>query len=64
MATNLEMEAMNLVNDESFGPEVTDVDKYNQLLESRKNRKAVSLLLLHFHYKKGWKFIQFHGETN
>lgn len=40
MATNLEMQAINLVNEEVMGPEVTDEEKYAELLEGRKNRKA------------------------
>ena len=40
MATNLELEALNLVNEEIMGPEVTDEEKYNALLEQRKGRKA------------------------
>ena len=43
MATNLEMQAINLVNEEIMGPEVTDEQKYNNLLETRKDRKAVSI---------------------
>jgi hypothetical protein len=42
MASNIEMQALNLVNEEILGPEVKDIDKYNHLLSSRKNRKAVS----------------------
>lgn len=38
--TNLEMEALNLVHEEVLGPEVTDEEKLNELLESKKNRKA------------------------
>ena len=40
--TNLEMEAQALVNEEILGPAVTDEEKYEQLLESRKQRKPVS----------------------
>ena len=40
--TNLEMEAHALVNEEILGPAVTDEEKYEQLLESRKQRKPVS----------------------
>ena len=40
--TNLEMEAMTLVNEEILGPRVTDEQKYEELLEARKERKAVS----------------------
>lgn len=40
--TNLEMQAMTLVNEEILGPRVTDEEKYEQLLENRKQRKAVS----------------------
>lgn len=40
--TNLEMEAMTLVNEEILGPAVTDEEKYEELLEQRKQRKAVS----------------------
>jgi hypothetical protein len=40
--TNLEMEAMTLVNEEILGPNVTDEQKYEELLEARKQRKAVS----------------------
>ena len=29
-----------MVNEEVIGPEVTDEEKLNELLESRKNRKA------------------------
>ena len=40
--TNLEMEALTLVNEEILGPAVTNEEKYEQLLESRKERKPVS----------------------
>lgn len=40
MATNLELEALNLVNEEILGPEVTDEEKYRAILDTRKNRKA------------------------
>jgi hypothetical protein len=40
--TNLEMQAMTLVNEDILGPRVTDEEKYEQLLENRKQRKAVS----------------------
>jgi hypothetical protein len=40
--TNLEMEAMNLVNEDIYEPAVTDEQKYEQLLAGRKERKAVS----------------------
>lgn len=40
--TNLEMEAMTLVNEEIMGPAVTDEQKYEELLQARKQRKAVS----------------------
>jgi len=40
--TNLEMEAMTLVNEDIMGPKVTDEQKYEELLEARKERKAVS----------------------
>jgi uncharacterized protein YfkK (UPF0435 family) len=38
--TNLEIEALNMVNEELMEPEVTDEVKYEQLLQQRKNRKA------------------------
>lgn len=38
--TNLTMEAMALVNEEIMGPAVTDEEKYEELLENRKQRKA------------------------
>ena len=41
--TNLEMEAMTLVNEDILGPKVTDEQKYEELLEARKERKAVSI---------------------
>jgi hypothetical protein len=44
MATNLEMQAINLVNEEIMGPEVTDEQRYEELLEGRKNRKAGEFL--------------------
>lgn len=34
------MEAMALVNEEIMGPAVTDEEKYEELLENRKQRKA------------------------
>lgn len=47
--TNLEMEAMALVNEDLPGPKVTDQEKYEEILNQRKERKAVSLEnLLHF----------------
>ena len=51
MATNLEMQALNLVNEEIMGPEVRDIDKYNELLDSRKNRKAVSMPQFSYHFR-------------
>tara|TARA_B110001450_G_C17357481_1_gene374154 strand:+ start:97 stop:291 length:195 start_codon:yes stop_codon:yes gene_type:complete len=48
--TNLEMEAMTLVNEEILGPRVTDEQKYEELLEARKERKAVSYSKLLFDY--------------
>jgi len=44
--TNLEMEAMTLVNEEILGPPVTKEEKYEQLLEARTQRKAVRILNL------------------
>jgi hypothetical protein len=44
--TNLEMQAMTLVNEDILGPRVTDEEKYEQLLNNRKERKAVSYLSL------------------
>jgi hypothetical protein len=44
--TNLTMEAMALVNEEIMGPAVTDEEKYEELLENRKQRKAVSKIIL------------------
>ena len=43
--TNLTMEAMALVNEEIMGPAVTDEEKYEELLENRKQRKAVSIII-------------------
>lgn len=40
--TNLEMEAMALVNEELPGPKVTDEEKFEEILALRKNRKPVS----------------------
>ena len=40
--TNLEMEAMVLVNEEVPGPRVTDEEKFASILAQRKNRKPVS----------------------
>jgi hypothetical protein len=40
--TNLEMEAMALVNEELPGPKVTDEEKFEEILAVRKNRKPVS----------------------
>ena len=36
------MEAMVLVNEEVPGPKVTDEEKYEEILNQRKERKAVS----------------------
>lgn len=38
--TNLEMEAMTLVNEEILGPPITKEEKYEQMLEARTQRKA------------------------
>ena len=38
--SNLEMEAINLINEDVLGPEVTDEEKLNQMLETKKDRKA------------------------
>jgi hypothetical protein len=43
--TNLEMEALNQVNEDIFEPKVTDEQKYDELLAARKDRKAVSILI-------------------
>lgn len=43
--TNLEMEAMVLVNEDVPGPRVTDAEKYEEILGQRKERKAVSSIL-------------------
>lgn len=40
--TNLEREALVLVNEEVPGPRVTDEEKYEEILNQRKQRKAVS----------------------
>ena len=37
------MEAMVLVNEEVPGPKVTDEEKYEEILNQRKERKAVSI---------------------
>ena len=47
--TNLEMQAINMVNEEIMGPPITDEEKYNELLEKRQNRKAVSFNLKFHH---------------
>ena len=58
MSTNLELEALNLVNEEIMGPEVTDEEKYRLILEKRKSRRAVSsILFIKIYYIKGRKFI-------
>ena len=44
--TNLEMEAMTLVNEDIMGPKVTDEQKYEELLDARKERKAVSVTFI------------------
>ena len=46
--TNLEMEAMVLVNEDVPGPRVTDEEKYEEILNQRKERKAVSSILSRF----------------
>jgi hypothetical protein len=38
--TNLEMEAINVMNEDPLGPDITDEQKYEELLETKKNRKA------------------------
>ena len=48
--TNLEMEALTLVNEEILGPAVTDEEKYEQLLEGRKSRKPVSFFQITIHF--------------
>ena len=45
------MEAMVLVNEEVPGPKVTDEEKYEEILNQRKERKAVSV---------AWRF-DWHG---
>jgi hypothetical protein len=47
--TNLEMEAMTLVNEDIMGPKVTDEQKYEELLDARKERKAVSVTFINFY---------------
>ena len=40
MATNIEMQAANLVNEDAIEcPEVVDEEKYKDLLDSRRNRR-------------------------
>jgi hypothetical protein len=58
MSTNLELEALNLVNEEIMGPEVTDEEKYRLILEKRKGRRAVCLVFHYIYlYILGRKFI-------
>jgi hypothetical protein len=58
MSTNLELEALNLVNEEIMGPEVTDEEKYRLILEKRKGRRAVCLIFNNIYfYILGRKFI-------
>ena len=38
--TNLEMEAINLVNEDPYAPDITDEERYQELLETRQNRMA------------------------
>ena len=38
--TNLEMEAINVMNEDPLGPDITDEQKYQELLDTKKNRKA------------------------
>jgi hypothetical protein len=45
MTSTIALEAANLVNDDILDcPEVTDEQKYRDLLEKRKNRRPVSLI--------------------
>ena len=57
------MEAMTLVNEEILGPNVTDEQKYEELLEARKQRKAVSFgiifILLSILSNQGEKLYDF-----
>lgn len=39
--TNLELQAHQLINDDDSEPEVTDEQKYQALLEKRKERRTV-----------------------
>jgi len=49
--TNLEMEAQNLVHEEILGPEVTNEQRYENMLAGRKNRKAVSQIIISYRYR-------------
>jgi len=36
------MEAINLVNEDPLGPDITDEEKWSRLLESKQSRRPVS----------------------
>lgn len=40
MATTLEMEALNLVNEDPLGPTITDEQKYKNILAKKKDRRC------------------------
>ena len=62
--TNLEMEAVALVNEEILGPDVTNEEKYEQLLEARKMRKPVSLIPDSLYVHAGGRAIWLSGKTS
>ena len=54
--TTLELQAQNIVKDDDSDDnvQVTDEAKYNALVESRKNRRAVSFQSTHFSISEKW----------
>jgi hypothetical protein len=44
------MQAMTLINEDPMGPLVTDEEKYNKMIESRSNRRAVRKLFTYYYF--------------
>ena len=38
--TNIELEAINLLNEDPLAPDIPDEEKYQEMIDSRRNRRA------------------------
>lgn len=64
--TYLEVQAQQMVNEEDFlsehNHEVNDEQRYEQMVEKKKDRRAVRLRK--FHFDIGWVIVRFFGEAS